>query len=107
MNQEDSTLIYIKRCKKVILSSQSNEDKNVKSSTPNNEHFKEHNTTKNTHERAKSTPVETEGDRECLKIIRKKDYYDILEIKKEADENEIKKAYRKVNRRNNNFSFPF
>jgi len=29
-------------------------------------------------------------------MIKKKDYYDILEVKKDADDNEIKKAYKKV-----------
>lgn len=40
--------------------------------------------------------METEQDKECLNILKKKDYYEILDIKKNADENEIKKAYKKV-----------
>ena len=35
-------------------------------------------------------------EEECKKIIEKKDYYDILGIEKTADENQIKKAYRKL-----------
>jgi curved DNA-binding protein CbpA len=35
-------------------------------------------------------------DQECQDIIDKKDYYEILGILKEADDNEIKKAYKKV-----------
>ena len=35
-------------------------------------------------------------EEECRKIIEKKDYYDILGIEKNADEAQIKKAYRKL-----------
>jgi DnaJ domain len=35
-------------------------------------------------------------DKECSNIIDKKDYYEILGLTKDADENEIKKAYKKV-----------
>lgn len=35
-------------------------------------------------------------DRECKTVIDKKDYYDILGVKKEADEDEIRKAYKKM-----------
>jgi hypothetical protein len=36
-------------------------------------------------------------DKECQNILKLKDYYDILGIAKNSDENEIKKAYKKVN----------
>ena len=35
-------------------------------------------------------------ERECKIILEKKDYYDILGIEKTADENQIKRAYRKL-----------
>ena len=35
-------------------------------------------------------------ERECKKILEKKDYYEILGVEKTADENQIKKAYRKL-----------
>lgn len=35
-------------------------------------------------------------DKDCQEIIDKKDYYEILGIAKTADENDIKKAYKKV-----------
>lgn len=93
LNAEDSTQIYIKRCKKSIVNNTTQDSNAGKKSTPNVHHTKPHHHEK---ERSKSTPVETEQDRECLKVIRKKDYYDILEVSKNADENEIKKAYKKV-----------
>lgn len=101
LNQEDSTQIYIKRCKKFIAENNNNnsqQTKNDHNQSFNNEENSRHksNSTTHTKERSKSTPVESEQDRECLKIIKKKDYYDILEIPKTADENEIKKAYKKV-----------
>ena len=71
-----------------------------KKSTPNVNQTKANNAS-NTHhdkQRAKSTPVETEQDLECLRVTKKKDYYEILEVSKNADENELKKAYKKVNR---------
>ena len=35
-------------------------------------------------------------ERECRIILEKKNYYDILDVEKTADENQIKKAYRKL-----------
>ncbi len=35
-------------------------------------------------------------DRECKSIIDKKDYYDILGVRKDASEDEIRKAYKKM-----------
>ena len=35
-------------------------------------------------------------EEECIKIIEKKDYYDILGVEKTADEAQIKRAYRKL-----------
>ena len=35
-------------------------------------------------------------EEECKRLIEKKDYYDILEVEKTADEAQIKKAYRKL-----------
>ena len=95
LNPEDSTQIYIKRCKKSIVSKNAKfESEHGKSSAQNANHAKT--SQQQEKERSKSTPVETEQDRECLKVIRKKDYYEILEVAKTADENEIKKAYKKV-----------
>jgi DnaJ-class molecular chaperone len=37
-----------------------------------------------------------EKDHDCEKIINKKDYYDILGIKKDATEDDIRKAYKKL-----------
>lgn len=100
LNQEDTTQIYIKRCKKLIAenNNSSQHNKNDQNQSFNNEEHTRHkdNSTIHPKERSKSTPVESEQDRECLKIVKKKDYYDILEVPKTADENEIKKAYKKV-----------
>ncbi len=38
-----------------------------------------------------------ELDRECKKIIETKDYYDALNIPRTATQDEIRKAYKKVN----------
>lgn len=94
LNPEDSTQIYIKRCKKSIVNRnhEKKQTPNESQSTINN-NTKTHNHQK---ERSKSIPVETEQDRDCLKVIRKKDYYEILEVTKNAEDNEIKKAYKKV-----------
>ena len=35
-------------------------------------------------------------DKECKIIIAKKDYYDILQVNREANEDEIRKAYKKL-----------
>ena len=45
-----------------------------------------------------STPNSSilDQDRECQNIIKLKDYYDILGIDKNSEENEIKRAYKKV-----------
>lgn len=44
-----------------------------------------------------STPKYTaEDQKRCADVLKKKDYYDILGIQKGANENEIKKAYRKL-----------
>ncbi len=53
-----------------------------KSSSDQNDNNTNNCNTNNTLHKSKSTPIETEQDRECLKIIKKKDYYDILEVKK-------------------------
>ena len=44
----------------------------------------------------KTDPGLSEEDKECLKYIKQKDYYKILNITKSAEENEIKKSYKKV-----------
>ena len=40
--------------------------------------------------------MDDEKEKECLLILQKKNYYDILGIDKNADETQIKKAYRKL-----------
>ena len=35
-------------------------------------------------------------EEECQKILKLNDYYDILSVEKTADENQIKKAFRKL-----------
>ena len=38
----------------------------------------------------------TEIDKACLEVINTKCYYKILKVEKTADENEIRRAYKKV-----------
>ena len=40
--------------------------------------------------------MENDSEIDCQNLLKKKDYYEILGISKTADENEIKKAYRKL-----------
>jgi preprotein translocase subunit Sec63 len=46
------------------------------------------------------TNTETNGnseqDKECEELLKKKDYYEILAVNKEATEDEIKRAYKKL-----------
>jgi DnaJ-class molecular chaperone len=39
---------------------------------------------------------EIDKDKECLEIIKMKDYYEILRVKKDAGEEEIRKSYKKL-----------
>ncbi len=43
-----------------------------------------------------NTSEEEERDRECEKIINKKDYYEILGVNKNSSEDDIRRAYKKL-----------
>ena len=90
LNHENTTEIYIRKCKKFIEKETINPDNNskIKSNATNTNNISEANKTQ-------KSPL-TEEDLECLKIIKEKDYYKILNITKTADENDVKKSYKKV-----------
>jgi DnaJ-domain-containing protein 1 len=70
--KEEATDVYINSCKKKL--NLNNETKSPTGDVKRN----------------------AEQDKECEVILKKKDYYDILDLTKEATEDEIKKAYRKL-----------
>ena len=76
---EESTEVYISSCKKKLRAS-----KNVDEAT---------NANGNNTEDTKGNP---EQDRECEEVLKKKDYYEIMGLKRDATEEEIKRAYKKL-----------
>lgn len=101
-NHEDSTEIYVRKCKKLIEiekneSFSNNEKTNINTNTNSNTNAKKTNLNNtNENNNKNKTPEYTPEDLECLNIVKQKDYYKILNLTKSADENEIKKSYKKV-----------
>ena len=86
LKQDNSTEAYIHKCRKLINKEKLKEEA---AKTPDIEETPTNNQNANTNSNL-------DQDQECQDIIDKKDYYEILGIAKESDENEIKKAYKKV-----------
>ena len=84
LNSERKTETYIHQCRRLLnkqkLSEEAAKNK-TETPTPN----------------AEDTPNPViDQDKECQNILNLKDYYDILGIPKNSDENDIKRAYKKV-----------
>ncbi len=96
LKHDNSTEAYIHKCRKLINKEKLKEEAakaadDVEETTPTT------NNNNNSNQNANVNPNTTlDQDQECQNIIDKKDYYDILGIVKGADDNEIKKAYKKV-----------
>lgn len=43
-----------------------------------------------------NTSREQEQDKDCLRVLNTKDYYDVLKIEKSVSQEEIRRAYKKV-----------
>ena len=111
LNHENSTEIYIRKCKKFIEAEKTNpttnENSGKTSNNPNSYASKNPNTNTNSNNttttNSKSTSNTnvglTDEDRECIRIIKEKNYYKILNVSQSADENEIKKSYKKVKKK--------
>lgn len=103
LNHENSTEIYIRKCKKFIESQKENtnqgpQNSNNNDTKPNNntESNNNNNFTNKNNNNTTNNPGLTDQDKECLKITKQKDYYEILNVGKSADEAEIKKSYKKL-----------
>ena len=91
INPERKTEGYIHQCRRILNKqklSEEAEKSNLKE-TP------EENSSPQTPNQDLDPLLQQEND--CKEILEKKDYYEILGISKDADENEIKRAYKKVN----------
>ena len=88
LNNERKTETYIHQCRRILNKQKLSEEaaKTNKQETP-----------EETPNPANASNQTIEQDKECQDILDRKDYYEILGITKNADENEIKKAYKKVN----------
>lgn len=86
MKHDNSTEAYIHKCRKLINKEKLKEEA---AKTPDIDDTPTNNQNENTN-------TNIDQDQECQDIIDKKDYYEILGIVKEADENDIKRAYKKV-----------
>jgi hypothetical protein len=85
LKHDNSTEAYIHKCRKSINKEKLKEEA---AKTPDIEEA--------TNPSQTTTTGNIDQDQECQDVMDKKDYYDILGISKQADENEIKKAYKKV-----------
>ena len=113
------TEIFISVCKNNITSGDNNNNKNQKKTTSNTNTNNNYSNSNNNYQRSYSTPnnsntsnntnsstnytsknsTESAGassdDNICINLLKKKDYYDILGLSKNASQDEIKKAYKK------------
>lgn len=86
IKHDNSTEAYIHKCRKFLnqerLKQEASKTPDI-DDTPTN--FQSLNSNSNIN-----------ADKDCQDVIEKKDYYEILGVSKEADEMEIKRAYKKV-----------
>lgn len=97
LNHENKTEIYIRKCKKFIEAEKNETTKNENTRKINNDNNVKSNANTNTNNVNTNTGL-SEEDKECIKITKEKDYYKILNLTTSADETEIKKSYKKVNK---------